>query len=233
MRVLSSLFSLMVLAAASPVDSETIVEGYTSHNVRSPEAVLAGKAQTEALKAAVAHTQGMEFSLTQSSGTTRFRTTSGGALSGATVVDQGPLGNGLYRVRMRIPEAALRESHERRDGLESTRGSGSAESRDLGMARQKAVHSAIEDAVSRAAAAWYGDAIPEEIAGRYYLVGIRDERVAEADGPFSYQAKVEVKVAFPDPRLTAVPRSTWGRIKGLPGAVGGWLGRCLSTLRGS
>ena len=207
------LLTATILAIASPGLSEVIVDGYAFDDGKTSESILEAKAQMDAINNAVAYVEGVEFTLTLSDGHS-FQATSKGALSGLTTVEKGFLGNGLYRVRMRIPDSVPLRDKELRDALEPTFGSSISQSSDLAFARRKALSRALSGAIPKAAEDWYGGRVPSELTGRYYDLQVIEEEIVSDSDPFSYRVEIEVKVWFSDPRVTAVSGS-WGQMKSM------------------
>ncbi len=212
-----TLLTATILALVSPVYAEVIVEGYTADDDRKPESMLERTAKIDAQRNAVAYIEGVEFTLKK--GVLNLTTKIQGVVQGLMIVEKGSLGNGLYRVRMRIPDSVPLRDQKLRDTLEPTRGSGTSESRNLAFARQRAVSSAIADAISKAAEDWYGDKVPGKmpwwkrllvalhlrrpdppLTYRYYEPEIVEEEIISDTSPFSYRVEIEVKIWFSDPR---------------------------------
>ena len=204
------LLTATILAIASPGLSEVIVDGYAFDDGATSESILEAKARADAVNNAGAYVEGVEFTLTDGG----LRGSTEATVSGLTMVDKGPLGNGLYRVRMRIPDSVPLRDKELRDTLEPTFGSGISQSSDLAFARRKAVSRAVVEAISEAAEDWYGGRVPGELTGRYYDLRVIEEEIVSDSDPFSYRVEIEVKVWFSDPRVTAVSGS-WGQMKSM------------------
>ena len=162
MQVQWMLLTATILAMASPVCSEIIVEGYTSDDDQIPESILERMAKIDAQRNAVAFIEGVEFTLKK--GGLNMTTKTKGVVRGLMTVEKGSLGNGLYRVRMRIPDSVPLRDQKLRDTLEPTRGSGISESSNLAFARQKAVSLAIADAISKASEDWNEGKVPGKMS---------------------------------------------------------------------
>ena len=209
------LFWAAILGMTSAGYSEVIVEGYTADDDQKPETLLETMAREDAAGYAVAHIEGVDFTLRLSNGGIQLETATRGTLEGVTIVEKGSLGNGLYRVRMRIPDSVTLRDQDLRDSLEPTAGSGTRESSRLDLARRRAISAALTEAISRVAEDWYGGTVPEEVTGRYYDLEIVEEEILSDTAPYSCRVDIEVKIWFADPRATAVESTTWGRVKRL------------------